>query len=35
VLYSIFVLDLKLVKWEGPKEEATAKDLTAMKGELH
>lgn len=35
VLYSIFVLDLKLVKWEGPKEEAKSEDAMALKGELH
>jgi multidrug efflux pump subunit AcrB len=35
VLYSIFVFDLRLVKWEGPMEQAKAEDAMAPKGELH
>jgi hypothetical protein len=35
VLYSIFVLDLKFVKWEGPTEGHEAAAAPALKGELH
>jgi hypothetical protein len=31
VLYSIFVLDLKIVKWEGPSEMKN-RDTTVRKG---
>ncbi len=35
VLYSIFVLDLKLVKWEGPNEALDAESDSNPKGESH
>jgi hypothetical protein len=35
VLYSIFVLDLKIVKWEGPLEGAKEGESNSPKGELH
>ncbi len=37
VLYSIFVLDLRIVKWEGPNEGLRREHSTAPapKGELH
>jgi multidrug efflux pump subunit AcrB len=35
VLYSIFVLDLKLVKWEGPNEALDAESASNPKGESH
>ena len=35
VLYSIFVLDLKIVKWEGPLEEAKEGESTSPKGDVH
>lgn len=33
VLYSIFVLDLKLVKWEGPHEEPEMGEAVPARGE--
>ena len=35
VLYSIFVLDLKIVKWEGLTEGHVPGGATAARGELH
>jgi hypothetical protein len=35
VLYSIFVLDLKIVKWEGSTERHDASGASGRKGELH
>jgi multidrug efflux pump subunit AcrB len=35
VLYSIFVLDLKIVKWEGSTERHDASGASSRKGELH
>jgi hypothetical protein len=35
VLCSIFGLDLKIVKWEGPTEGHEAAATSAPKGELH
>lgn len=35
VLYSIFVLDLKIVKWSAPGESIAAGESPSAKGELH
>jgi hypothetical protein len=37
ILYSIFVLDLKIVGWAGPMESADSApvETSASKGELH
>lgn len=35
VLYSVFVLDLKIVEWSGPNEQAPLADAQSAKGELH
>jgi multidrug efflux pump subunit AcrB len=35
VLYSIFVLDLKIVKWGGPGEGRNADEITSLKDGLH